>query len=95
MRPKYFASMMADLLFFVGQDRLLFGSDYGIHSPKWLVEDLMAFEFDDATAREAGTELTLDIKAKILGLNAARLYGIEVPAECHLAPPVAMRHAAE
>jgi predicted TIM-barrel fold metal-dependent hydrolase len=86
---------MADLLFFVGQDRLLFGSDYGIHSPKWLVEDLMKFEFDEATAQEAGTELTLDIKAKILGLNAARLYGIEVPAECHLAPPAAMRHAAE
>ncbi len=50
MRPRYFASMMADLLFFVGADRLLFGLDYGIHSPKWLVEDFAAFQFDDETA---------------------------------------------
>ena len=93
MRPKYFASMMADLLFYLGPDRLLFGSDYGIHSPKWIVEDLMRFEFDDETAQEAGTELTLDVKAKILGLNAARLYGIPVPAECHQAPPVVKPYA--
>ena len=79
--------MMADLLFFVGADRLLFGSDYGIHSPKWLIEEFVAFEFDEATAREARTELTLDMKAKILGLNAARLYGIDVPAECHQPAP--------
>lgn len=96
MRPRYFASMMADLLFFVGADRLLFGSDYGIHSPKWLVEEFAAFQFDDETAREAGTELTVDVKAKILGLNAARLYGIDVPAECYQPPPAEpVREAAE
>jgi predicted TIM-barrel fold metal-dependent hydrolase len=96
MRPRYFASMMADLLFFVGADRLLFGSDYGIHSPKWLVEEIAAFQFDDETAREAGTQLTLDVKAKILGLNAARLYGIDVPAECYQPAPVEpVREAAE
>jgi hypothetical protein len=55
----------------------------------------MKFEFDEATAREAGTELTLDVKAKIMGLNAARLYGIQVPAECHRAAPLEMKHAAE
>jgi len=90
MRPKYFASMMADLIFYLGADRLLFGSDYGIHSPKWLVEDFMAFQFDDGTAQEAGTQLTLDVKAKILGLNAARLYDIKVPAECHQPTPPAL-----
>ncbi|MEO8667301.1 MAG: amidohydrolase family protein [Bauldia sp.] len=87
-RPRYFASMLADLLFFVGQDRLIFGSDYAIYTPGWLVDRFMRFEFDDETAKEAGTELTLDIKAKIVGLNAARLYGIQVPAGCHVAPPV-------
>ena len=94
-RPKYFASMLADLLFFLGPDRLIFGTDYAIYSPKWVVEEFMKFEFDDATAREAATELTLDVKAKILGLNAARLYGIPVPAECHAAAPVEMSRAAE
>lgn len=87
-RPRYFASMMADLLFFLGPDRLLFGSDYGIYSPKWLVEAFAKFEFDEETAREARTEFTMDVKAKILGLNAARLYGIDVPDWAHFAPPV-------
>ncbi|WP_191058431.1 amidohydrolase family protein [Geminicoccus harenae] len=77
-RPKYFAQMMADLLFFLGPDRLIFGSDYGITSPKWIVEKLMAFQFTDELAQEAGTQLTMEVKRKILGLNAARLYDIEV-----------------
>lgn len=80
-RPKYFAQMMADLLFFLGPDRLIFGSDYGITSPKWIVEKFMAFEFPEDLAREAATPLTLEVKRKILGLNAARLYGMPVAAE--------------
>src|SRR5690606_29188788 len=98
-RPRYFASLMADLLFFLGPDRLIFGTDYAIHSPKWIVDEFMKFEFDEATAREAGTHLTLDVKAKIMGLNAARLYDLQVPAGCHRAAPletaVGMVHAAE
>ena len=77
-RPKYFAKMMCDLLFFVGPDRLIFGSDYAITSPKWLVEKFMAFEFDEETAQEAGTALTLEVKRKLLGLNCAKLYDIDV-----------------
>ena len=84
-RPKYFAQMLADLLFFLGPDRLIFGSDYGITSPKWIVEKFMAFEFPDDIAQEAGRRLTLEVKRKILGLNAARLYGLPVPAECRIA----------
>lgn len=94
-RPRYFASMMTDLLWFLGPDRLIFGSDYGITSPKWIIEHLMDFEFDEDTAREAGTQLTLDVKAKILGLNAARLYGIPVPAECYVPGAWALSDAAE
>ena len=44
----------------------------------------MAFEFADGLDREAGTRLTLDVKRKILGLNAARLDHLEVPAACRL-----------
>lgn len=80
-RPKYFTRMLCDLLFYVGPDRLLFGSDYAITSPKWIIEKFMDFSFDDETAQEAGTQVTLDVKRKILGLNCAKLYGIEVPTE--------------
>ena len=83
-RPKYFAQMLSDLLYFLGPDRLVFGSDYGITSPKWIVEQFMAYEFPDDIAREAGTQLTLEVKRKILGLNAARLYDLPVPAACRL-----------
>ena len=86
-RPRYFAQMLADLLFFVGPDRLIFGSDYAITSPKWIIEHFMDFDFDEATAREAGTALTLDVKRKILGLNAARLYDLDVPPDCRISDP--------
>ncbi|WP_254065690.1 MULTISPECIES: amidohydrolase family protein [unclassified Acidisoma] len=91
-RPKYFAQMMADLLFFLGPDRLLFGSDYGITSPKWIVEKFMAYEFPDDMAQEAKTQLTLDVKRKVLGLNAARLYDLDVPLECRLPSMAASHH---
>jgi predicted TIM-barrel fold metal-dependent hydrolase len=91
-RPKYFAQMMADLLFFLSPDRLLFGSDYGITSPKWIVEKFMAYEFPEDIAQEAQTQLTLDVKRKILGLNAAKLYDLDVPAECRLPGAAGSRH---
>ena len=80
-RPRYFAEMMAELLFWVGEDKLLFASDYGIWQPKWLIEKFMAFEMPEDLKAETGTDLTLDVKRKILGLNAAKLYGIDIEAQ--------------
>jgi len=82
-RPRYFAEVMANLMFWIGPDKILFGSDYAIWEPKWLVERLMAFEMPDDLKAEygAGTEMTMEVKRKILGLNAARLYGIDVDAQ--------------
>jgi len=80
-RPRYFAEMMAELLFWVGEDKLLFASDYGIWQPKWLIEKFMAFEMPEDLKAETGVDLTLDVKRKILGLNAAKLYGIDIEAQ--------------
>lgn len=80
-RPRYFAEMMAELLFWLGPDRILFGSDYAIWTPKWLVEKFMAFELPDDIKKERGVDFTLETKKKILGLNAARLYGIDIEAQ--------------
>jgi predicted TIM-barrel fold metal-dependent hydrolase len=77
-RPHYFAEIMANLLFWLGPEKLCFGSDYAIWSPKWLIEKFMAFELPEEIKKEYGVELTLDIKRKILGENAARLYGIDI-----------------
>ncbi|TLU72154.1 amidohydrolase family protein [Lichenicoccus roseus] len=77
-RPAYFAHIISELLFWVGEDKILYGSDYGIWTPKWLVEKFMNFELPDDVARETGVSLTRETKKKILGLNAARLYDINV-----------------
>ncbi|QZA32166.1 amidohydrolase family protein [Hydrogenibacillus sp. N12] len=80
-RPRYFAEVLANLLWWVGEDRLLFASDYAIWQPRWLVEKFMAFDFPEDIKEEFGFELTLDVKRKILGENAARLYGIDIEAQ--------------
>ncbi|OWJ81122.1 amidohydrolase family protein [Haematobacter missouriensis] len=80
-RPRYFAEVIAELLFWIGPEKILFGSDYAIWTPQWLVEKLWAFQIPDDIAQERGVQLTDDIKEKILGLNAARLYDIDVAAK--------------
>jgi predicted TIM-barrel fold metal-dependent hydrolase len=87
-RPRYFAQIIGELLYWLNEDRLLFGSDYAIWQPKWLVEKFVDFQIPDDMLGEYGA-LTPDIKRKILGLNAARLYDIEVPAELELVPATA------
>ena len=37
-RPRFFAKVMGELLFWVGEDKMTFGSDYAIWEPKWQVE---------------------------------------------------------
>ena len=80
-RPGYFAHIISELLFWLGEDRLLFGSDYGIWTPKWLVDAFMDFELPDDVRKETKVELTLTAKKKILGLNAARIYNIDIEAK--------------
>ena len=77
-RPRYFAQMIGELLYWLGEDRILFASDYAIWQPNWLVEGLVNFRMPDDMAAEY-PELTEDAKRKILGLNAARLYDLDVP----------------
>ncbi|HKF00351.1 MAG TPA: amidohydrolase family protein [Actinomycetes bacterium] len=79
-KPRYFAKVLGELLWWVGEDRLTFASDYALWSPKWLVEKLVDFQYPEDMQEEYG-QLTADTKRKILGLNAARLYDVEVPAE--------------
>jgi predicted TIM-barrel fold metal-dependent hydrolase len=80
-RPRYFGQIMSELLFWLGEDRILFGSDYAIWHPKWLVEKFVDYQLPQDMAEDTGTTLTSDIKRKILGENAARLYGIDIEAQ--------------
>lgn len=81
-RPRYFAKIIGELLYWLGEDKLLFGSDYALWTPRWLIEAFVGFSIPDDMTEYP--ELTTEAKKKILGLNAARLYGIDVPAELQL-----------
>ena len=85
-RPRYFAQIIGELLFWLDENRITFSSDYAIWTPKWLVEQFVDFQIPEDMQDEYGV-LTTDVKRKILGLNAARLYDIEVPAEMRAAEP--------
>jgi len=80
--PTVCAHILGQLLKFMGEDRIVFGSDavwYG--SPQWQIEALWRFQIPEDMCRRYGyPRLTPLIKRKILGLNSARLYGLQPPA---------------
>src|SRR5262245_63129349 len=77
--PTIAAHILGQLLKFMGEDRIVFGSDsvwYG--SPQWQIEALWRFQIPAAMREKYGyPELTESARRKILGLNSARLYGIK------------------
>ena len=83
-RPKFFAKVMGELLFWVGEDKMTFGSDYMIWEPKWQVEGFVDWDYPDEEQFSDYPRVNVNSKKKILGLNAAKLYGLEVPAGCEL-----------
>ena len=78
-RPRFFAKVMGELLFWLGEDKLLYGSDYAIWEPKWQIEGFLDWNYPDDPEFSDYPAVTEATKRKILGLNAAALYGIEVP----------------
>ncbi|MFC5379281.1 amidohydrolase family protein [Aquipuribacter nitratireducens] len=81
-RPRYFAQIMGELLYWVGEDRIQFSSDYALWTPRWLVESFVDFRIPEDMTEYAA--ITTEQKKKILGLNAAKMYDIPVPAELRL-----------
>jgi hypothetical protein len=83
--PDQAAHVLGKLLVALGPDRILWGTDsiwYG--SPQGQIDAFRVFEISPEYQERFGySPLTADVKAKILGLNAARLYGVEpTPAAC-------------
>ena len=76
--PTVAAHIMGQLMKFMGEDRIVFGSDsvwYG--SPQWQIEALWRFQIPEPMRERYGyPELTESAKRKILGLTSAKLYGI-------------------
>jgi predicted TIM-barrel fold metal-dependent hydrolase len=81
-RPRYFAQIIGELIYWIGEDRIQFSSDYAIWTPRWLIERFVDFQIPEDMTEYA--PLTTAQKKKILGLNAAKMYDIPVPAELQL-----------
>jgi predicted TIM-barrel fold metal-dependent hydrolase len=85
--PTSAAHTLGKLLRYVGEDRVCWGTDcvwYGAPQPQ--IVALRSFQIDPELAQAEGyPELTNEVKAKIFGLNAASLYGIDAEAlRCEL-----------
>lgn len=96
--PTTAAHLLGKLLQHVGEDNVLWGTDsiwYG--SPQDQIQAFRSFRIADALVERHGyPELTPALKAKVFGLNGARVYGIEVPEQRKRtgADPVGARKAA-
>ncbi|WP_433633931.1 amidohydrolase family protein [Halomicrococcus sp. NG-SE-24] len=77
-RPQKFGEIMGELLFWLGEDRILFGSDYAIWEPEWLIDAVMNAELTQEQRDEYGVEFSIDVKRKVMGENAAELYDIDI-----------------
>ena len=77
--PDQAAHVLGKLLKYVGEDNVLWGTDclfYG--SPQDQIQALRSFRISEQFQDRYGyPELTKEVKAKILGLNGARLYDTE------------------
>ncbi|MCH7812107.1 MAG: amidohydrolase family protein, partial [Chloroflexi bacterium] len=81
--PAQAAHVLGKLLKYVGEDRVLWGTDciwYGAPQPQ--IVAFRTFQLDPGLREEHGyPELTPDVKAKVFGLNAAQLYGVDPEAQ--------------
>jgi predicted TIM-barrel fold metal-dependent hydrolase len=81
--PLLCAHVLGMIIKAFGDDHVLWGTDsiwWG--SPQWQIEAFRRLEMPATLARRFGyTPLTTEVKRKILGLNAARVYGVDPQAK--------------
>lgn len=86
--PAQAAHVLGKLLLYLGPDRIVWGTDCVFNGiPQTQIEAFRAFQIPEALQAEFGyPALTPEVRAKILGLNAAAVYGVD---------PAATRYAVQ
>ena len=79
-QPRVFAEMLGKMMWWCGEDKIIYGGEAPIWHPQWALEEFWNFELPRDIVEERGyPQLTDQAKRKILGGNLARLHGMEVP----------------
>jgi len=77
--PRQFAETLGKLLFWAGEDKIIYGSEAPIWQPQWALEAFWDFQLPQDLVEGYGyPQLTEQAKRKILGENLLRLHGLDV-----------------
>src|SRR5215470_8156893 len=77
--PRMFAEILGKLLFWCGEDKIIYGSEAPIFHPQWALRAFMDFQIpEDLCAGYGYPQLTDQAKRKILGENLLRLHGMDL-----------------
>ena len=77
--PRQFAEWIGKLMFWAGEDKIIYGSEAPIWHPKWALDAFWDFEIPQDLVEGYGyPQLTEQAKRKILGENLLRLSGMDV-----------------
>ena len=78
-QPRVFAETLGKMMWWCGEDKIIYGGETPIWHPQWALEEFWNFELPRDIVEERGyPQLTEQAKRKILGENLARLHGIDV-----------------
>jgi hypothetical protein len=79
--PRMFAEILGKLLFWCGEDKIVYGSEAPIWQPQWALNAFQAFSIPQDLCEGYGyPQLSDQAKRKILGENLLRLHGMDVDA---------------
>ena len=77
--PRQFAEVLGKLLFWCGEDKIVYGSEAPIFQPQWALQAFRDFQLPQDLVEGYGyPQLTEQAKRKILGENLLRLHGMDV-----------------
>jgi uncharacterized protein len=77
--PRMFAEILGKLLFWCGEDKIVYGSEAPIFHPQWALEAFWDFQLPQDLVEGYGyPQLTEQAKRKILGENLLRLHGMDL-----------------
>jgi predicted TIM-barrel fold metal-dependent hydrolase len=80
-QPGRFARIFGELLLWAGADKIVWGTGACAFHPRPLLEAFAQFDFAEEMKAEFGyPTMTPEIREAVLGVNAARIHGLEIGA---------------